>query len=89
VKRGDVWWAELEGDAGFRPVAIVSRSDAIPNRRNLTVAEITRTVRRQPSEVPLTRGEGMPTDCVINTDNLHTIPKDRLRVHILAMSDGK
>lgn len=89
MQRGDVWWAELEGDAGFRPVAIVSRSDAIPNRNNLTIAEITRTIRRRPSEVPLTRDEGMPTDCVVNTDNLHTIPKDRLRVHILSMGEEK
>jgi len=86
VTRGEVWWAELEGDAGFRPVAIVSRSDAIGKRRNLTIAEVTRVVRRIASEVPLLIADGMPADCVINTDNLHTIPKDRLRERIMVVT---
>jgi mRNA-degrading endonuclease toxin of MazEF toxin-antitoxin module len=28
----------------------------------------------------------MPLDCVANTDNLHTIPKDRLRQRIVTMT---
>lgn len=75
MQRGEIWWAELEGDAGYRPVVIVSRSDEITNCRNLTIAEVTRVVRRIPAEVALSRADGMPTDCVINADNLHTIPK--------------
>ncbi len=67
----------------------MSRSDAIPKRRNLTIAEVTRVIRRIPSEVPLSKAEGMPADCVINTDNLHTIPKDRLRERITALSAEK
>lgn len=86
MTRGEVWWAELAGDAGFRPVVIVTRSDAIERRRNVTIAEVTRVTRSLPSEVPIHAAEGMPADCVINTDNLHTIPKDRLRRRILALS---
>lgn len=50
---------------------------------------MTRVVRHIPSEVPLTPADGMPSDCVINTDNLHTIPKDRLRERILILSAEK
>jgi mRNA interferase MazF len=82
VDRGEVWWTELEGDAGFRPVAIVSRSEAIERRQNVTIVEITRIVRSLPSKVALSRADGMPTECVINTDNLHTIPKASLRERI-------
>lgn len=89
MRRGEVWWAELEGDAGFRPIVIVSRSDALARRRNVTIAEVTRVVRQLPSEVPLTNAEGMPTECVVNTDNLHTIPNDRLRERILSLSAEK
>ncbi len=89
MTRGEVWWAELAGDAGHRPVAIVSRADALARRQNVTIAEVTRVVRSLPSEVPMSRAEGMPTDCVINTDNLHTIPKDRMRERITALSDEK
>lgn len=31
----------------------------------------------------------MPVDCVVNTDNLHTIPKDRLRARITAVSEDR
>jgi mRNA interferase MazF len=85
LRRGEVWWAELEGDAGFRPVAIVSRSDLIAARRNITIAEVTRVVRRIASEVALSRADGMPSECVINTDNLHTVPKDCLRERITTL----
>ncbi len=86
MTRGEVWWAELAGDAGFRPVALVSRADGIERRRNVTIAEVTRVVRSLASEVPLTSDDGMPTDCVINTDNLHTIPRDRLRSRITLLT---
>jgi mRNA interferase MazF len=86
VTRGEVWWAELAGDAGYRPVVIISRGDAIEQRRNVSIAEITRVVRSLPSEVLIHAADGMPSDCVINADNLHTIPKDRLRRRILALS---
>jgi mRNA interferase MazF len=84
--RGEVWWAELAGTAGFRPVVIVSRAKDLESRRNVTVAEITRVVRVLPCEVPLSASDGMPVDCVINTDNLHTIPRERLRQHILSLT---
>ena len=89
MDRGEVWWAQLGGDVGYRPVTIVSRSDAIAYRRNLTIAEVTRTVRHIAAEVPLSRAEGTPSDCVVNTDNLHTIPKDRLRERILVLADER
>jgi mRNA-degrading endonuclease toxin of MazEF toxin-antitoxin module len=54
VNRGEVWWAELAGDAGYRPVAIVSR--ASPDlRRKIIVAEVTTVIRSLPSEVPLSQ----------------------------------
>lgn len=87
MTRGDVWWAELIGDAGFRPVAIVSASQGLQRRHNVTIAEVTRVERSLPCEVPLSPAEGMPARCVINTDNLHTIPKDRLRQRITHLSD--
>lgn len=58
-------------------------------RRNVTIAEVTRVVRSLSCEVPLTRVDGMPTECVVNTDNLHTIPLDRLRRLISTLSAEK
>lgn len=89
MRRAEIWWAELAGDAGFRPVAVVSRSAGLERRTNVTVAEVTRVVRDLPCEVPLSIADGMPVDCVINTDNLHTIPKDRLRDRIIVLPEDR
>jgi len=89
MRRGEIWWAELEGDAGFRPVVIVSRSSGLERRRNVIVAEVTRVVRNLPCEVPLRVEDGMPVDCVINTDSLHTIPKDRLRERLTTVPEDR
>jgi len=89
VTRGEVWWAELAGDAGFRPIVIVSRNEGLDRRQTVTIAEVTRTVRSLPGEVPLTTTDGMPTSCVVNTDNLHTIPKDRFRYRICVLTAPK
>ena len=86
MRRGEIWWAELAGDAGYRPIAIVLRSEGLDRRYSVTIAEVTRAVRSLPSEVSLSKIQGMPTECVINTDNLHTIPRDRLRQLITTLS---
>jgi mRNA interferase MazF len=75
VKRGEIWWAKLPLPAGRRPVVLVSRDDAYAVRTKITVAEVSTIVRAIPSEVPLGREDGLPRSCVINTDNLVTIPK--------------
>lgn len=73
MKRGEVWWAELEGDAGFRPVVILTPDERLVRRQAITIAEVTRVVRSIPSEVVLSKSDGMPAESVINTDNLHTL----------------
>jgi len=89
MRRCEVWWAELAGAAGFRAVVIVSRSAGLDRRANVTVAEVTRVVRELPCEVPLHVADGMPVECVINTDNLHTIPRDRLRERITVVPEDR
>ena len=79
LARGQVWWAELVGDAGYRPVVIISAIEPVLSLKNVTIVEVTSVVRKTPLEVPLTRAEGMPRDCAINAANLHTIPKTQLR----------
>jgi hypothetical protein len=48
MRRGEVWWAELAGDAGFRPIVIVGRSAGRDRRANVIVAEVMRVVRELP-----------------------------------------
>lgn len=89
MRRGEIWWARLALPAGRRPVALVSRGAAYLIRSSVTVAEVSTVVRAIPSEVTLGTRDGMPRPCVINTDNLVTIPKALLESHIVSLSKTK
>ncbi len=86
MQRGEVWWADLPPPLGRRPVLLVSRTGAILARTLVTVAPITRTVHRLPIEVPLDERDGMPVPCVVNLDNIVTVPKNVLIERITALS---
>ena len=85
MRRGEVWWARLALPAGRRPVVLVSRDAAYRIRRSVTVAEVSTVIRAIPSEVSLGTRDGMPRPCVINTDNLVTIPRTLLESHIASL----
>lgn len=51
-------------------------------------AALTRTCRGLVSELELTRADGVPTDSVVNFDNLHTIPRSTLRRRVAVLSPG-
>lgn len=86
MKRGEIWWAILELPVGRRPVVLLSRDVAYAIRTNVTVAEVTRTIRALRSEVALGKRDGLPQTCVVNTDNVATIPKARLESKIASLS---
>ena len=47
---------------------------------SVVVAALTRVRRGIVSELELTTGvDGVPTDCVVNFDNMHTLPRESLR----------
>ena len=89
MQRGEVWWAELPPPAGRRPVLLLSRNSAYAIRTSITVAVITRTIRDIPTEVHLDTEDGMPEYCVINVDDILTVPKSKLAERITALSAEK
>ncbi len=48
----------------------------------VVVAALTRTVRGVTSELALTVGDGVPTDCVVNFDTIYTLPREAFRRRI-------
>jgi mRNA interferase MazF len=74
VSRGEVWWVE-DPEAGRRPHLVLTRQTAIPVLNSVLAAPATRTVRGIPTEVPLSRADGMPEDCVVSLDNITLVPK--------------
>ena len=89
MRRGEVWWAELPPPIGRRPVLLLSRDAAYSVRTSVTVAVITRTIRNIPVEVLLGQEDGMPIECVVNLDNILTMPKSRLTERITTLSAEK
>lgn len=76
MNRGDVY--EVAFGRRRRPVVVVTRDRVIPVLANVTVAAITGTIRSLPTEVPLGKEQGLARDCVVNCDNLFTIPNSAL-----------
>ena len=89
MRRSEVWWAEMPDPAGRRPVVLVSRDTAYAVRASISVVEVSTTIRGIPSEVPLSRRDGLPKKCVANTDNVVTMPKRWLRTRITALTRAK
>jgi len=60
-----------------RPVVILTRESALEFLGEVTVVPITSTIRDIPSEVLLTRADGMPKECAVNLDHLQPLPKEK------------
>lgn len=88
MNRGEVWWVE-HPDAGRRPACVLTREAAIGVLNSVLVAPATRTVRGIPTEVTLTRADGMPENCALSFDNLTTVPKSLLTGRIMTMPDAR
>jgi mRNA interferase MazF len=89
LKRGEIWWAELEPPAGTRPVLLLSRDEAYSVRELITVAPVTTRIRYIPSEVPLSIEDGLPGSCVVNLDIITTIAKKTLHDRLTTLSIEK
>ena len=89
MRRGEIWWAELEQPAGRRPVVLLSRNEAYTVRSLVIVAPVTTRIRHIPSEVQLGIDDGMQQECVANLDTITTIPKDCLQTRLTTLSAMK
>ena len=88
VERGEIWWVE-HPEAGRRPACVLTRQAAIGVLNSVLVAPASRTVRGIPTEVALTRADGMPSDCVLSFDNLTTVPKALLATRITTLPEAR
>jgi mRNA interferase MazF len=85
MQHGEVWFAATPG--GDRPVLVLTRDPVADRIGSVVVAALTRTKRGLVSELELTPAkDGVPTDCVVNFDNVHTIERSSFRRRIAALS---
>lgn len=88
MQRGEIWFAATPG--GDRPVLILTRDPVAARIGSVVVVALTRRIRGLVSELELTPDDdGVPTACVANFDNLHTLPKDVLRRRVTALSAAR
>jgi mRNA interferase MazF len=86
MKRGEVRWYRFKHPDKKRPVVILTRISVLEYLGEVTVAPITSTIRDIPSEVLLSRHDGMPNDCAINCDHIQTVSKSNIGSLITTIS---
>jgi mRNA interferase MazF len=86
--RGEIWFAATPG--GDRPVLVLTRDPVAERIGNVVVAALTRIVRGLASELELTpEVDRVPTECVVNFDNVHTIGRSALRRKVATLSPAR
>jgi len=68
---------------------ILTRDSALEYLGEVTVAPITTTIRDIPTEVPLTKTDGMPRDCAVNLDHIQTVSRGRIGSLIIRLGAEK
>jgi mRNA interferase MazF len=88
MRRGEIWFAATPG--GERPVLVLTRDPVADRIGSVMVAALTRTRRGLVSELELSSQiDGVPTDCVANFDNIHTLPRQAFRRQVASLSDRR
>jgi mRNA interferase MazF len=88
MQRGEIWFAATPG--GDRPVLVLTRDPVADRIGSVVVAALTRTRRGLVSELVLTAvDDGVPSDCVVNFDNVQTIPRQIFRRRVTSLSPAR
>lgn len=89
MERGEVWWARWPPQQRH-PVLLLSwDAHGRTGRDQITVAEVTRTVRGLDAEVELGRRDGMRARCVVNLDRIVTVHRALLESQISTLTAGR
>jgi len=89
MKHGEIRWYKFIRPDKKRPVLILTRDSVLEYLGEVTVAPITSTVRNIPSEVFLSKADGMLRDCAVNCDHLQTVPKGKIGPLITSLLPAK
>ena len=89
MKRGEIRWYKFKAPDKKRPILILTRDSILEYLGEVTVAPVTSTIRNIPSEVFLSREDGMAKDCAINLDHIQTVSKGKIGSLIATLSVDK
>lgn len=89
MKHGEIRWYKFMGPDKKRPVLILTRDSVLEYLGEVTIAPVTTAVRNIPSEVYLSKEDGMPRDCAINCDHLQTVARGKIGSLITSLPSSK
>jgi len=89
MRHGEIRWYKFAKPDKKRPVLILTRDSVLEYLGEVTVAPITSTIRNIPSEVFLSKTDGMLRDCAINFDHLQTVSKEKIGSLITSLTLAK
>jgi mRNA interferase MazF len=89
MKHGEIRWYKFGPPDNKRPVLILTRDSVLEYLGEVTVAPITTIVRNIPSEVFLSKADGLPQDCAVNCDHLQTVSKAKIGPLITSLPPSK
>lgn len=89
MKRGEVRWYTFKDPDKRKPVLVLTRNTALSFLTAVTVAPITTTIRKIPSELYLDQEDGLSESCAANFDNIFTVPKTHVDDLITTLSFEK
>lgn len=87
MQRGEIWFADVPG--GDRPVLVLTRDPVADRIGSVVVAALTRTRRGTVAEMVLTPDDGVPVECVVNFDSIHTVPRSAFRRRVAGLSQAR
>lgn len=87
--RGEIRWCVFKEPDKRRPVLILTNNELIPQLTQITIAQITTTLRGNEAEVWLDESDGMFEECAINLTNLKTVSKEKIGAFITHLSDER
>lgn len=89
MKRGEIRWYKFRSPDKKRPVLILTRDSVLEYLGEVTIAPVTSTVRDIPSEVFLSRQDGLRNNCAINCDHIQTVSKGKIGPLITTLTQDK
>jgi len=89
MRRGEIRWYNFKAPDKKRPILILTRDSILEYLGEVTAAPISTTIRDIPSEVFLSKNDGMLKDCAINFDHIQTVSKGKIGSLIATLSPEK
>jgi len=89
MRRGEIRWYKFAHPDKKRPVLVLTRDSILDYLGEVTVAPVTSTVRDIPSEVTLSKQDGMARPCAVNCDHIQTVAKGKIGSRIATLSEDK